>query len=115
MTWNEVEHATGYEVYVNGEKQGETIHVCTFTFEGTEAGTYRITVKALGDGDLYLDSAESAAQEIVITEQGGNKPDPTPDPGEGGCDCGGQISAVLAPAAVALLGAAAFLLRKKRG
>ncbi len=115
VTWNEVEHAAGYEVYVNGEKQGETIHVCTFTFEETEAGTYRITVKALGDGDLYLDSAESAAQEIVITEQGGNKPDPTPDPGEGGCDCGGQISAVLAPAAVALLGAAAFLLRKKRG
>ena len=69
----------------------------------------RITVKAIGDGELYLDSAESEAKSIVIEDSGEVNP-----PDEGGCGSsfapagGGILLAAL------LLGASFFFLKKKK-
>ena len=109
VTWNAVENASGYQVYVNGEKKGGVITDCTFTLDETVAGTYQITVKAIGDGELYLDSAESEAESIVIEDSGEVNP-----PDEGGCGSsfasagGGFLLAAL------LLGASFFFLKKKK-
>ena len=112
VTWNEVAHATGYEVYVNGEKQGETLSVCTWTYEGTAEGTYSVTVKALGDGDLYLASEQSDAVSVVVSSgsNGGTTPEPEPEPEKKGCGCS---AAAAIPAGAALLAALAFVIRKK--
>lgn len=109
VTWNAVANASGYQVYVNGEKKGGVITDCTFTLDETAAGTYQITVKAIGDGELYLDSAESEAKSIVIKDSGEVNP-----PDEGGCGSsfapagGGILLAAL------LLGASFFFLKKKK-
>lgn len=109
VTWNAVANASGYQVYVNGEKKGGVITDCTFTLDETAAGTYQITVKAIGDGELYLDSAESEAESIVIEDSGEVNP-----PDEGGCGSsfapagGGILLAAL------LLGASFFFLKKKK-
>ncbi len=109
VTWNAVANASGYQVYVNGEKKGGVITDCTFTLDETAAGTYQITVKAIGDGELYLDSAESEAKSIVIEDSGEVNP-----PDEGGCGSsfasagGGILLAAL------LLGASFFFLKKKK-
>ena len=110
VTWNAVANASGYQVYVNGEKKGGVITDCTFTLDETAAGTYQITVKAIGDGELYLDSAESEAKSIVIEDSGKVNP-----PDEGGCNCSSFASAgggILL--AALLLGASFFFLKKKK-
>lgn len=110
VTWNAVANASGYQVYVNGEKKGGVITDCTFMLDETAAGTYQITVKAIGDGELYLDSAESEAKSIVIEDSGKVNP-----PDEGGCNCSSFASAgggILL--AALLLGASFFFLKKKK-
>lgn len=110
VTWAEVEHATGYEVYVNGVKTGETLSVCSFTFEQTAPGTYNITVKAVGDGDLYLTSEESTAVKITVQKQEEDKQDEEP---KGGCS-GAVAFASLAFAVVCMSGAAAMVFKRKK-
>ena len=55
ITWNAVENAAAYEVYVNGEKQ-----IVTDTEIALPQGGYKVKVKALGDGVMFEDSSYSA-------------------------------------------------------
>lgn len=57
VTWTAVEHATGYEVYVNG-KLADTVTEPTYTINATEEGYFAVTVKAVGGSD-YLSSLMS--------------------------------------------------------
>lgn len=58
ITWDAVEDAAAYEVYVSGEKAAETDE-CSYLFEGETDTLYRFTVKAQNkDGFLSEDSAE---------------------------------------------------------
>lgn len=64
VSWNSIPHASGYQV--NVRNAGSTIPISTETkdtkFEHSEKepGSYYITAKALGDGEKYTDSIESA-------------------------------------------------------
>ena len=57
VTWTAVEHAMGYEVYVNG-KLDDTVTEPTYTINATEEGYFAVTVKAVGGSD-YLPSLMS--------------------------------------------------------
>jgi hypothetical protein len=53
LTWNAVEHAKSYVIYINGaEKPSGT---ASYSLENLTAGQYDIKVKAIGD-DIYLNS-----------------------------------------------------------
>ncbi len=112
ISWSPIDKATGYEVYVNGEKQGETIAVCTYTFAETEPGVYNITVKAVGDGDLYLTSEDSAAVSITIEEQTQEPPQEQPEPETGGCN--GAMQSAMLPLAALLAGSAVVAALRRR-
>ena len=62
VTWNAVEHATGYSVqlYKNGSAVGNanTTTGTEYTFPITEAGSYTFKVKATGDNIDYFESSE---------------------------------------------------------
>ena len=72
LTFNGISHATGYVAVVyaaNGSTVIQTLNNVTspLTVTGLTAGTnYKATLKAIGDGTNYLDSAEST-QEPVLT------------------------------------------------
>jgi hypothetical protein len=55
LTWAVVEHASKYQIKVN---TGEYADATDYTFSG-DAGTYVVTLKAIGDGISYTDSAEA--------------------------------------------------------
>lgn len=76
VSWEAVANATGYIVTVNGVA-GEKITDTSFVLDKTEVGDYFITVKALGDGEKYLDSADSKSVTITIVA-------PAPDSSSGG-------------------------------
>ena len=62
LSWNAVEHASSYTVYVTGINYEETFEPTTnsLVLDNLPAGTtYLWTVKAIGDGVTYLDSEES--------------------------------------------------------
>lgn len=65
VTWNAVDGATGYIVAVNGVV-GDKITDTEYTLDKTAAGSYVITVKAVGDGEAKLDSEESSPVTIVV-------------------------------------------------
>lgn len=65
VTWTAVEHATGYEIYLNGTKKA-TVTICTYTFAETAAGTYNLTVKAVSGDTAYAASAESNAIKFTV-------------------------------------------------
>ncbi len=65
VTWTAVEHATGYEIYLNGTKKA-TVTNCTYTFAETAAGTYNLTVKAVSGDTAYAASAESNAIKFTV-------------------------------------------------
>lgn len=111
VTWDQVEHATGYEVYVNGEKTGDVLTVCTYTLEDAAAGTYTITVKAVGDGDLYLTSAESEAVTITVKDQSEVPPPETEEPGGG---CSGAVTISMLPLAIISLGVTTVAVIKRK-
>lgn len=72
-TWDKVENASGYSVqlYKNGNedcnKVGDTINVASdttkydFTSVITSVGSYAFKVKAIGDGESYVDSKEDTS------------------------------------------------------
>ena len=65
MTWEEVENATGYEVFENGVSIA-TVEEPSYTITQTASGTeFTYTVKALCDGGEYAASASS--NEIKVT------------------------------------------------
>lgn len=66
VAWTEVENATGYEVFVNGESKG-TQTKCSYAITSTDAGEYKITVKALCNG--FYDASE-LSNEVVYTLKG---------------------------------------------
>ena len=68
VSWNEVEHATGYIVTVNGKAEEPTTET-SYTLAATDAGDYVITVKAITTQEGYTDSAES--ESVTITVAGG--------------------------------------------
>lgn len=59
FSWNGIQHASAYEVYVNGVLVG-TVTDTSYTLTGAEEGTtYSVTVKAITTEDGYRDSVFS--------------------------------------------------------
>ena len=65
VTWDGVENADYYDVYVNGTFES-TVSTPTFTIEKTEKGTYAVTVCAVSIGNRYATSEESEAVNYVV-------------------------------------------------
>lgn len=61
FTWQAINHAASYQVYVDGVKQGEPVTETTFTLNATEFKTYSVTVKALSSDKNFVESNFSAA------------------------------------------------------
>lgn len=68
VTWTAVENASGYEVTVNGGTP-VPVQATEYTLTETAVGSYKIVVKALGDGKNYLDSEPSNEVTVTVTEQ----------------------------------------------
>ena len=67
--WEEVENASAYEIYVNGQLK-DTIRFTNYEFIGMAIGEYSITVKAKSSNtELYLDSELSSAVSYSVTKQ----------------------------------------------
>ena len=65
VTWTAVAHATGYEVYVNGDKAA-TLTVAEYVLDATEDGTYVVTVRAVSTDAGYTPSDLSAEVVYVL-------------------------------------------------
>ena len=65
VTWTAVAHATGYEVYVNGDKAA-TVTVAEYVLDATEDGTYAVTVRAVSTDAGYTPSDLSAEVVYVL-------------------------------------------------
>lgn len=57
ISWNAVENAQGYVIDINGEQQ--RTKKCAYSLSALKGGTYAIKVLAIGDGEVYADSAWS--------------------------------------------------------
>lgn len=74
VTWTAVEHATAYEVYVNGVKLA-TVTATEFVFTGRTEGAHSITVKAIAPGSsLYTEGEASNAVEYTVAALDMSKP-----------------------------------------
>lgn len=70
FTWDAVANASGYEVTINDET--ETVNDTEYTATGlTAENDYTISVKALGDGTYYTDSAAVEATGTTTANTGG--------------------------------------------
>lgn len=59
LSWNRVNYATGYDIYVNGKlyaNSSECVYVLSL-----EGGPYEIAIVAKGDGKTYADSPKSVS------------------------------------------------------
>lgn len=65
VSWDDVNNATGYEVYVDGAKRTETEQT-TFTLADRENDSYTVTVKSISTDDTYSTSDASNSVEIVV-------------------------------------------------
>ena len=65
VSWNAVEYASEYEVFVNGVSVGKQAQT-EYTLVETTVGTYKVSVKAVAVSENYLDSDLSAETEIII-------------------------------------------------
>lgn len=72
VSWAEVPNATKYEIYCDGTKLNETTSL-SYTLTGLEEGSYTITVKAIGDEALYVDSELSEGLNYIV-EAGTTEP-----------------------------------------
>ncbi len=63
VSWDAVENATGYEVFVNGESRG-TVSGTVYAVLENAVGNYNITVKAVGN-DIFF--ASGLSNEVVYT------------------------------------------------
>lgn len=116
VTWNAVEGATGYIVTVNGVA-GEKITDTEYTLDKTDAGSYVITVKAVGDGKTKLDSEESSAITMVIkageSETGGASVTDSSSGTSGGTSSG-CFGSVSMSSVFALFAVAGIVMLKKK-
>ncbi len=69
ISWDEVENATGYKIYINGSYCTEVIGQTAFDHNGwgplAQAGEYKVTVQAYGKDDASFDSGESSPVTVV--------------------------------------------------
>ena len=65
VSWAPVENAVSYRIYAGGEYVG-TATTSPFMLPTLPAGTHSITVRAVGDGVLFSNSAPSAAFTFVV-------------------------------------------------
>ncbi len=66
IAWEQVDNATKYIVTIDGVDQAEQTAL-TYTLTATEAATYVISVKAIADGKVYLNSVKSKEYSIVAS------------------------------------------------
>lgn len=64
VTWQAVENATEYEIFVNGTSVGRQ-KTLSYTVTETTAGDYNVTIKALSDNTLY--TASEISKEVTVT------------------------------------------------
>lgn len=57
LKWNEIENASGYIVKINDEEV--TVNDTSYNLKDLRLSSYKITVIAVGDGKLFLDSNPS--------------------------------------------------------
>ena len=72
VSWNAVNNATGYRVYVSGRAASGIIAVTSFNLATLElpAGTHAIRIRAIHDGTGFNNSALSATVNFVVTDGG---------------------------------------------
>ena len=106
-----VEGTTKYEIYINGSLK-ETIEGLEVELSkyNLSEGEYKLTVKALGNGETILDSKMSNEATYKVEKSEEPTPKPTPEPSKKGCN-GGSYQAIWY--VVSLLGLA-VVLKKKR-
>lgn len=63
LSWNDVDHALSYEVYVNGELQEENTSPIDLT--DLNPGQYTIKVVAVADGETYANSEAEIAYTVL--------------------------------------------------
>ncbi|MCD8372920.1 MAG: hypothetical protein LUD27_06445 [Clostridia bacterium] len=67
VSWDAVENAVSYEVYVNSKLVSEQT-ATSYTITNTDIGEYAVTVIAVGNGATYTNSAASEAVTFSITK-----------------------------------------------
>ena len=73
LAWGAIENASSFEVYVDGVAGSPfTVVAGTYNYNlaalDLAAGTYSVSIKAIGDGVDYLDSAMSGAVDYTVTD-----------------------------------------------
>ncbi len=58
ISWNEIENASSYDVYVNDELKANVINP-SYEFDDTFKGTNKVYVKAISSNNLYVNSTKS--------------------------------------------------------
>ena len=65
ISWNAVENATGYRIYINNVIK-ETVTTISYTFSETAEGNYSIKVKAVSSNDAFATSDSSNVVTINV-------------------------------------------------
>ena len=68
VSWNIVNNASGYEVYVNGEKVDETSST-HYDFRYKFAGEISVAIKAVSGSDEYVDSLLSEEVSLMLAKE----------------------------------------------
>jgi hypothetical protein len=123
VTWAAVDNAQEYTVVAKNEAGVlETLRTSGLSYDGTKfirAGVYTVEVTAMGAN--YYNSETSAISFEIAEDIVTPPPETTTPPGgdtdkAAGCGCGGSLaSAALSAGMLALLGAAAILIKRRRG
>lgn len=71
ISWQAVEHATGYDVYEGETAVSQAQTALKYTINKTEAGSYTYTVKAVSTDTKYTASAASNSVTYTVQESGG--------------------------------------------
>ena len=69
VSWEKVENAVGYDVFVNDEVVAENITTTNYDLKATRESSYAITVVALGDDDKFTDSKKSNVISVTPKNQ----------------------------------------------
>lgn len=96
-TWTAVDNATGYEIVINdGNAQKVGKDVLSYTFTQTEPGDYRLTVRAVYEGDKNIHASDfSRAVTYTVESKSptpGDNDKPAEDKGCGGCGSGASTA-----------------------
>ena len=89
LTWNEVENAVGYRIYVRGVAVTGIITSTSFDLAtlDLDCGNHRIQVRAIADEGIFLDSHLSEPIELEILCENDCECDYECDCEEADCDC----------------------------